>query len=391
MEQKWNRFCRVLNIGMFMEHDGILECAVEELRSHPVYCCESLRKKLIQGAHKQSVPYIYQDEYQVCFVCVKNNREFYMAGPMSMQVLGRIELHRFYRSYGIEKEYERPLKHFLLAQILDVVNLMTQILYEAEYSDDELLYGNHLINDNRGREKKEKVLFDLKKDEEDLYHHTYVEERVLLDSVKEGRVQDALRHTRNLDSDLGKLSSRELNHWRNVMIVGITLCTRAAIEGGLSPSVAYRLSDFYIQKGDGCTEIAQFLECRNQAVEDLASRVAEKKEKRSRYNYVERCKDYVEQNYRKKIYLGDIAAMLGISESYLSRLFRKEEGAQLQEYITKIRIEHAANLLVYSDESLARIAEYVGFPTQSYMGKMFKKYKNTSPRQYREKNKPADF
>lgn len=391
MEQKWERFSRLMQIGIFVQDEKGLHCVSEEYKNHPICCSAALREKLINGAGNQNVPYIYQDEYQVCFVGIRHKGKFYLAGPMSLQSLGRIELHRFYQCYEVSKEYERPLKHFLLAQILDVVNFISLMLGEAEHSDDELIYGNYLISEDVGRKKQDKILFDLKKEEEDLYHHTYQEERVLLDSVKEGRVQDALRHTRNLDSDLGKLSSRELNHWRNVMIVGITLCTRAAIEGGLSPATAYRLSDYYIQKGDTCTEIAQLLDYRNQAVEDLTSRVARKKEKRSRYNYIERCKDYVEQNYRKKIYLEDVASALGISGSYLSRMFRKEEGIQLQEYITKIRVEHAANLLVYSDESLARIAEYVGFPTQSYMGKMFKRIKNISPRLYREKNKSAEF
>lgn len=391
MDQKWKHFSRLMQIGIFVQDEKKLECAAEADKNHPVCCSAVLRKKLVDGAGNQSMPYIYQDEYQVCFISIRHRDKFYMAGPMSLQSLGRIELHRFYQSYSVSKEYERPLKHFLPAQIFDVVNFISLMLGEPEYSDDELIYGNYLISEDAGHKKQDKILFDLKKEEEDLYHHTYQEERVLLDSVKEGRVQDALRHTRNLDSDLGKLSSRELNHWRNVMVVGITLCTRAAIEGGLSPAIAYRLSDYYIQKGDVCTEITQFLDYRNQAVEDLASRVARTREKRSRYNYIERCKDYVERNYRKKIYLEDVASALGISGSYLSRMFRREEGIQLQEYITRIRVEHAANLLVYSDESLARIAEYVGFPNQSYMGKMFKKIKNTSPKLYREKNKPAEF
>lgn len=391
MEQKWNRLSRLMHIRIFIQDEKGLGCAAEEYKYHPIYCSKALRGQLIDSAQKQNIPYIYRDKYQVCFSCIRSGNAYYLAGPMSLQTLGRIELHRFYQGYGIEKEYERPLKHFLLPQVFDLVNFMSLMLGGSEYSDDELIYGNCLISDDRKKEKQDKILFELKKDEEDLYHHTYLEERVLLDSVKEGRVQGALRHTRNLDSDLGKLSSRQLNHWRNVMVEGITLCTRAAIEGGLSPATAYRLSDYYIQKGDTCTEITQLLECRNQAVEDLALRVAEKKQKRGRYNYIERCKDYVEQNYRKKIYLDDIAEALGITGSYLSRLFRREEGVQLQEYITKIRVEHADNLLVYSDESLARIAEYVGFPTQSYMGKMFKKYKRISPRMYREKNKPAEF
>lgn len=56
-----------------------------------------------------------------------------------------------------------------------------------------------------------------------------------------------------------------------------------------------------------------------------------------------------------------------------------------------IRIERAANLLIYSEESIPRIAEYVNFPSQSYFGKIFKAKKNMTPRQYRESYKPTEF
>ena len=55
------------------------------------------------------------------------------------------------------------------------------------------------------------------------------------------------------------------------------------------------------------------------------------------------------------------------------------------------RVKRAANLLLYSDLSLTQIAEYVNFPNQSYFGRLFKKYKNMTPRTFRDsyKNKEA--
>ena len=89
--------------------------------------------------------------------------------------------------------------------------------------------------------------------------------------------------------------------------------------------------------------------------------------------------------------LSEIADILGLSETYLSRLFKKETGERLQDYIVSVRLEHAANLLKYSEESISKIAEYVNFPSQSYMGKIFKERYLLSPKQYREKNRPAEY
>ena len=126
-------------------------------------------------------------------------------------------------------------------------------------------------------------------------------------------------------------------------------------------------------------------------MEELARRVQEVKAKRHTSSYTEQCKDYVRKHFKEKIYLDEIADKLGISSSYLSRLFRKETGVCFQDYVTQVRVELAANLLTYSEEPLPKIAEYVNFPSQSYFGKKFKELKHMTPRQYRERYKPLEF
>lgn len=386
-----DRLSSLINTGIFKLQSGSLRVYQENVEYNPIYHSEDLRNKLVKQAEAQDVPYIYKDEYQVYFACIKNESSYFFLGPMSTEGLGRIELHRFYKTYGIPENEEKQLKRFTVPQILDWVGMIGNLVADYEYTDQELLYENQLVEHTREQEEKEKAQFDLKEDEEEAYHHTYQEERKLLDSIREGRVSDALLLNRELDLDIGKLSTKEVNHWRNVVIVGITLSTRAAIEGGVSPAIAYRLSDFYIQKSDSCKDIAQLLEYRNHAVEDLTTRVLKKQESRSSSNYVERCKDYIKKHYREKIYLEEVAKVLGISSSYLSKLFKKETGILFQDYINQVRVEHAANLLRYSQENISRIAEYVNFPSQSYLGKIFKQYKHMSPKKYRERNKPSEF
>ena len=87
----------------------------------------------------------------------------------------------------------------------------------------------------------------------------------------------------------------------------------------------------------------------------------------------------------------EVAEALGISPTYLSRLFKRETGQCLQDFINEERVKRAANLLRYSDMGLTEIAQYVNFPNQSYFGKIFKKYTNMTPRAYRDFYKPAEF
>lgn len=386
------RLSTLLNVGIFCmdSREKSLISYQENLESSPIYRSGPLREILLEGAAKQEAPYIYQDEYKVYFACVRKEELFYLIGPMSLELPERMELHLFYRNYGVEAENEKRLKHFTFSEMLDIVETVTNLVSGKEYTDEELIYANGIVTDTKEQEEREHVLFRKETGEEELYHHTYQEERKLLDSVRDGRVEDALNYSRNMDADLGKLSKKELNHWRNVAVVAITLCTRAAIDGGITPYIAYQISDFYIQKSDGCTDIARLIKYRDRAVEELTRQVQKKKGRRTS-NYVECCKDYVDKNYRKKIYLSDIAENLGLSETYLSRLFKKETGERLQDYIIGVRLEHAANLLKYSEEPISNIAEYVNFPSQSYMGKMFQKKYQMSPKQYRESRSPSEY
>ena len=249
----------LLHVGIFCIEGETIVSYEEFAEYNPIFLNAPLRKKLLEGALMQQLPYIMCDSHCVYFACVRKEDAFYMLGPMVCRIPDYVELRRFYRDYGIEAVDYKGLKQFSYAQILDMVEMIANVLLGEEYSDSELSYANHIMEDTKQIEERDKILFDMKESEEERYHHTYQEERKLLDSVREGRVEDALRLTGNMDADLGKLSLKELNHWKNVAVASVTLCTRAAIESGISPPIAYRISDFYIQKCDACLEIAQVI------------------------------------------------------------------------------------------------------------------------------------
>lgn len=392
MEYLLKRISNLNHVGI-IQYDRLKQTQIyfeEYTEFNPMMNSEFLKSKLINGSLQQEQPYIYKDEFGVYYSSIRKGATVYMVGPMSITQLDYVDTHQYYRFYKMQTDIEKKLVHFTFAEILDIVEILAKIIMEKEYKDDELIYVNKLITGTKKQEKEEQVLYDLKEVEEDFYHHTYQEERKLLDCIRDGRSEDALRYSRNMDSEIGKLSGKELNHWKNLAIVAIALCTRAAIDGGISPSIAYRLSDFYIQKCDVCNDIAQVIKFRDHAVEELTNQVKKRLERRSS-SYVERCKDYINKHYKKKIYLSEIAASLGISETYLSRLFKKETGIRMQDFIIDVRLEHAGNLLKYSNEEISNIAEYVNFPSQSYMGKIFKAKYGMTPKQYREKNRPSEF
>ena len=315
-------------------------------------------------------------------------------GPMCSERLSASKRRQMYSFYGIEYEEARLLPCFTLPEIRNMILLTNSALKNGNLENEELMQLNQLISLSERGIRTDQVQFVLKEEAENddaSYRHSYHEEQLLMQAIREGRTEDAIRLAESMDRDSGRLSRTEVSHRRNLAIIGISLCARAAIDGGISPEEGYRLSGYYIQKCDSSQDPAHLLHYRNRAIEELTVRVKQKLEKPRTSSHVERAKDYVRKHYREKIYLDDIADSIGISPTHLSKLFKKETGQCLQDYINEERVFRAANLLMYSELSLMEIAEYVHFPSQSYFGKIFKQFKGVSPRIFRDQYRAREI
>lgn len=56
-----------------------------------------------------------------------------------------------------------------------------------------------------------------------------------------------------------------------------------------------------------------------------------------------------------------------------------------------MRVDRASNMLKYSELTLSEIAEYVNFPSQSYFGKVFKRLRQMTPKEYRDHYKSPEW
>ena len=375
---------------MLCDYDGKI-IFKSDAGANPVSTSITYIKKLINMGSLKKLPYVYRDEHKVCYGLMYSDMYICILGPIATNHMDKLELHKYYQLFSVPQSDELTITVLSEGKIINLVGLVAKLFSGEEYTDEQIISANKELFDTSDITSEEWEKFELDSDEENISRHTYQDERKLLDYVRDGNVEAALERTRNMDGDIGKLSQNDLDHWKNLMVVATTLCTRAAIEGGVAPYVAYRVSGFYISKGTGSDDVFKIITCRNQAVEELTRLVWKEKNKRHTSSYTEQCKDYVKKHFREKIHLAEIAASLGISDSYLSRLFKKETGIRLQDYIVQIRLERAANLLTYSNEAIPRIAEYVNFPSQSYFGKVFKEKYGVTPRQFRENNKPVEF
>lgn len=97
-------------------------------------------------------------------------------------------------------------------------------------------------------------------------------------------------------------------------------------------------------------------------------------------------KEYLDNNYTKQLNLDQIAEQFYVSKFYLTREFKKSFGTTIIQYILNKRIEHAKELLIYTNKSIEEISEACGFNDQSYFARQFKKNENMTCLAYRRKH-----
>ena len=217
-------------------------------------------------------------------------------------------------------------------------------------------------------------------------HLPYEREMEFYQSIKMGNLKEAKRLFKPLGgSGFGRLSDDPLRNLKYHLVVTIAFITRYCIEGGMEMETAYNLSDIYILRVDRCAKEEEIHAIHRELVEDYANRMHAIIKKGLYSKPIIACLDLIYDNLHNKITLNDLADKVGLSAPYLSKLFHREVGVTVSQYISQKRIEATENLLKYSDYSCIDISNYLCFNYESYFIQVFKSYTKLTPKEYRER------
>ncbi|WP_335458038.1 helix-turn-helix domain-containing protein [Neobacillus niacini] len=270
-------------------------------------------------------------------------------------------------------------------QLLSISLMVYYLIYRKTLDKTFVLENNKAID--LGVIQSENLDLELSKGRRNfIFHSNLSYERVLLDYVKNGRIdklKDIFDYSIVGEAELGLLSRRNrLRSEKNLMITGIALVCRAAIEGGLNEETAFTLSDYYIQQIEELGNLKAILRLTEEAISDFTNRVhGLNLEKYSAP--ITACRHYIYNHLYGDITLEQLAEMCRLSPNYLSSLFKKEVGIPISEYIQQQRVDEAKKLLAITSYSISDISTWLNFNDQSYFIKVFKKYTGLTPRQFR--------
>ena len=233
--------------------------------------------------------------------------------------------------------------------------------------------------------------YELDQSETERDHDSMAYEKEIYRAVREGdteAIKNYIKYAKPIGEEhIGVLAKEPRKQTEYMCVTLIAILARVATEGGLNQEKAYSLSDVYLQKIAASKTEEEMLALAARAQYEFTLKVHESKKRDSGRHYVEACKAYIHDNLRRPLQVGAIADALGLNRSYLTRKFSEAEGMSIHDYITRERCAHAANLLRSSDYSIAMIAEYFCFSSQSHFGQVFKEYSGMTPTEYRNKHK----
>ena len=142
-------------------------------------------------------------------------------------------------------------------------------------------------------------------------------------------------------------------------------------------------SDLQIQMNRAFRSREQYVKFVEMLAHKLCT-IRQKVIKTVRQTLSDRAKEYVEAHLEEHLSNEQIAKALFLNGDYLSRVFRKETGTTLAEYISQRRIERAKELLLTTAIPVSEIALTVGFSSFSYFTKVFKKRTGMEPLKFRK-------
>lgn len=259
-----------------------------------------------------------------------------------------------------------------------------------------IIFLNYIINEevlteNYGDEKMLALLGqeqEAEKRDKKIVHNTRTWDRQLEACVEYGKVDEleAFMTSIAAEGKMGIAAKDSLRSFKNISISSIALVARAAARGGMDYEAALTLSDEYIQKIELLQSYNELQSVLVQSFFDYTSQVSKIRGLNSSSKIACSVAGYVQEHMYEPIQANDIADFMGNNLSYLCRVFKKDTGKTLSDYINEVKLEEAKRMLSSTQKSIVEIAVLLGYSSQAYFTTLFKKHINMTPAEFRESN-----
>lgn len=332
----------------------------------------------------------YLDGYNFCYGFITSGNQKIIAGPVSELKKTKQDI-RYIAFKRNCKNVERFIDEIQSLCIMHPDTLLQSLIFLNFCMNKTMLD----ISDVRIKKEqqvglttafKEDTSFE-KKEDFLTRSRSYVIDQEIARKVKAGDVEGLKQGANQVSSaNPRNFAPHLLRHTKNFFIRLLAICCFAAVEAGVNSVEIAELEELYIMKCESLDDIDRIKNLQYHMILDMAERVQKLHTwNPSHSQLVKSITDYIKENMTESITVSKIAEHLSKSRGYVTTEFKKITGINLSDYISEMKINEAKELIRYTDRSFIDISSYLGFSTQSYFIKVFKKVTGKTPREYREK------
>jgi AraC-like DNA-binding protein len=222
-------------------------------------------------------------------------------------------------------------------------------------------------------------------------YQRYDAENQFIHMISSGNVENVLDVMRRMESHgVSQLQAKGNVIYSNPLSgfsMMRVMARKAAESGGLSVVTIDEITQRNVQQMGRTDSILEMAAIFQNMIVELTQKVREQKTATGQYSEpIRKAMEYITLNYSQQLSPVTIADFLHVSLSYLEKQFKKETGNTISYFIAAYRCSMAADLLKNTKQSVSDIAFYVGYSDNNYFVKVFKKYYDKTPGQYRKES-----
>ena len=359
------------------------------IKMQPMFTSKALYYLL--SSSKESMIYELIDQLGICLSFFTFDNRIYIIGPYVKEKYSELKTETVLAKNDESSSKSLAFKLYYTAfpivyteQITSVVNkcIISFSPTESEYSYRRL---SGFIQDVSEEDDKTELS---EKNYSKIYRR-YDQEKQFLSMIRNGDTKNILSAFEKLSGPeaLSDFSKETLNYYASGYGLAIlkALSRKAAEESGLSVITIDEITQKYTQLSSATYNAELQTRYQIDMIVELTKAVHNHKLSLDKYSPpIQRVMEYINLHLGDHISNDDLAANASMSISHLSKVFKKETGGTMTEYIALMRCKKAAGLLKKTDLPVQEISSYVGYSDNNYFVKVFKKIYDLTPSEYRK-------
>ena len=359
------------------------------IRMQPMFTGDALHYLL--SSSKESMIYELIDQLGICVSFFSFDNRIYIIGPYVKEKYSEVKTETVLAKNDESSSKSLAFKLYYTAfpivyteQITSVVNkcIISFSPAEPEYSYRRLSgFIQNVSEEDDKTELSEKNYSEI--------YRRYDQEKRFLSMIRNGDTQNIMSAFDKMSNPkvLSFLSKESLSYYASGYGLAIlkALSRKAAEESGLSVITIDEITQKYTQLSSASNNVELQTRYQIEMIVELTKAVHNHKLSLDKYSPpIQKVIEYINLHLGDQISNEELAVSANMSISHLAKVFKKETGETMTQYIAHMRCKKAANLLKKTDLPIQEISSYVGYSDNNYFVKVFKKNYAMTPTEFRK-------